>query len=148
MVELETSPAAELERRLLEAFLRHPEASSTGMRRGMDTRELLYYENWLRRMRQRGETMPTLMEATWDKWFEEHDAQGREQGLSQGREQGLAEGTMRTLRRLAVARFGARTVWTRWAIGCWLARPLMNCWSVFGPLVAEQASSLSANPRS
>ena len=61
--------------------------------------------------------MPTLMEATWDKWFEEHDAevhargltQGREQGLTQGREQGLAEGTMRTLRRMAVARFGART---------------------------------------
>ena len=89
--------------------------------------------------------MPTLMEATWDKWFEEHDAevhaqgreqgltqgreqgltqgreqgltqgreqgltQGREQGLTQGREQGLAEGAMRTLRRMAVARFGART---------------------------------------
>ena len=142
MVELETSPPVELERRLREAFLRHPEASSAGMRRafharvrhmrrrrGMDTRELLYYENWLRQTRQGGETMPTLMEATWDKWFEEHDAevhaqgreqgltqgreqgltQGREQGLSQGREQGLAEGTMRTLRRLAVARFGART---------------------------------------
>ena len=146
MVELETSPPAELERRLRDAFLRHPEASSAGMRRafharvrhmrqrrGMDTRELLYYENWLRQTRQGGETMPTLMEATWDKWFEEHDAevhaQGREQGLTQGREQGLtqgreqgftqgrqegreqglAEGAMRTLRRQAVARFGART---------------------------------------
>ena len=61
--------------------------------------------------------MPTLMEATWDKWFEEHDAevhargltQGREQGLTQGREQGLAEGAKRTLRRQAVARFGAGT---------------------------------------
>ena len=146
MVELETSPPVELERRLREAFLRHPEASSAGMRRAfharvrhmrrrhdMDTHELLYYENWLRRTRQGGETMPTLMEATWDKWFEEHDAevhaQGREQGLTQGREQGLtqgreqgftqgrqegreqglAEGAMRTLRRQAVARFGART---------------------------------------
>ena len=65
--------------------------------------------------------MPTLMEATWDKWFEEHDAQVRAQGLTQGRaqgltqgraqgrQQGLAEGAMRTLRRLAVARFGAMT---------------------------------------
>ena len=118
MVELETSPPAELERCLREAFLRHPEASSAGMRRGfharvrhmrrrrgMETRELLYYENWLRGTRQGGRTMPTLMEATWDKWFEEHDAEVH----ARGREQGLAEGTMRTLRRQAVARFGART---------------------------------------
>ena len=53
--------------------------------------------------------MPTLMEATWDKWFEEHDAQLLAQGLAQGRQEGLAEGAARTLRRLAVARFGART---------------------------------------
>ena len=57
--------------------------------------------------------MPTLMEATWDKWFEEHDAQmlaqGREQGLAQGRRLGLAEGTMRTLRRMAATRFDAQT---------------------------------------
>ena len=53
--------------------------------------------------------MPTLMEATWDKWFEEHDAEVHARGREQGREQGLAEGTMRTLRRQAVARFGART---------------------------------------
>ncbi len=45
--------------------------------------------------------MPTLMEATWDKWFEEHDAQVHAQGL--------AEGATRTLRRQAVARFGAQT---------------------------------------
>ena len=134
MVALETSPPVTLERRLREAFLRHPEASAAGMRRGfharvrhmrrlrgMATRELLYYENWLRRARQGGQAMPTLMEATWDKWFEEHDAQmlaqgrkqglaqGREQGLTQGRQEGLAEGAMRTLRRQAAARFGART---------------------------------------
>ena len=137
MVALETSPPAELEGRLREAFLRHGEASSAGMRRGfharvrhmrrrhgMDTRELMYYENWLR-AQQGGQAMPTLMEATWDKWFEEHDAQmiaqgreqgltlGREQGLTQGREQGLtqgiAEGAARTLRRQAGARFGAQT---------------------------------------
>ena len=122
MVELETSPPVELERRLREAFLRHPEASSAGMRRAfharvrhmrqrhdMHTHGLMYYENWLRRTRQGGQTMPTLMEATWDKWFEEHDAEVHARGREQGREQGLAEGTMRTLRRQAVARFGART---------------------------------------
>ena len=45
--------------------------------------------------------MPTLMEATWDKWFEEHDAEVHARGLT--------EGAMRTLRRMAVARFGAST---------------------------------------
>ena len=49
--------------------------------------------------------MPTLMEATWDKWFEEHDAQVH----AEGRRLGLAEGAMRTLRRQAAARFGAQT---------------------------------------
>ena len=53
--------------------------------------------------------MPTLMEATWDKWFEEHDAEVHARGREQGRQQGLAEGAMRTLCRQAVARFGART---------------------------------------
>ena len=53
--------------------------------------------------------MPTLMEATWDKWFEEHDAQVHAQGLAQGRQEGLAEGAMRTFRRQAFARFGAQT---------------------------------------
>ena len=114
MVELETSPPVALERLLREAFLRHAEASSAGMRRGfharvrhmrrrrgMQTRGLLYYENWLRRVQQGGQRMPTLMEATWDKWFEEHDAQVRAEGR--------AEGAMRTLRRQAAARFGAQT---------------------------------------
>ena len=126
MVELETSPPVDLERLLREAFLRHAEASWAGMRRGfharvrhmrrrrgMQTHGLLYYENWLRRVRQGEQRMPTLMEATWDKWFEEHDAQvhaeGREQGLAQGRRLGLAEGTMRTLRRMAATRFDAQT---------------------------------------
>ena len=122
MVELETSAPVELERLLREAFLRHPQASSAGMRRGfharvrhmrrrrgMDTRQLSYYEDWLRRTRQGGQTMPTLMEATWDKWFEEHDAQVHAQGLAQGRQEGLAEGAMRTFRRQAFARFGVQT---------------------------------------
>lgn len=130
MVELETAPPVELERRLREAFLRHAEAASAGMRRGfharvrhmrrrrgLDTGQLSYYENWLRRARQGEQQMPTLMEATWDKWFEEHDAQiltqgreqGRQEGRQEGREQGLAEGSVRTLRRLADRRFGAQT---------------------------------------
>ena len=45
--------------------------------------------------------MPTLMEATWDKWFEEHDAQVRAEGR--------AEGAMRTLHRMAATRFDAQT---------------------------------------
>ena len=138
LVELETAPPGELARRLRDAFLRHPDAGSAGLRRalharvrhmlrrhGLDVLELSYYENRLRQAQRGGKTMPTLMEATWDAWFEEHDAQisaqareqgltqGREQGLTQGREQGLtqglAEGSSRMLRRLAERRFGART---------------------------------------
>ena len=134
LVELETAPPEELARRLWQAFLRHPDAGSAGLRRalhararhmlrkrGLDALELTFYENRLRRTRRGGEAMPTLMEATWDAWFEEHDArvsaqaraqgmtQGREQGLTQGRERGLAEGGSRMLRRMAERRFGART---------------------------------------
>ena len=122
MVKLETSPPVELERRLREAFLRHSEASSAGMRRGfharvrhmrrrhsLDTRGLAYYEAWLDRARQGGRQMPTLMEATWDKWFEEHDAQMLAQGREQGRQEGRAEGSRNMLRRQANHRFGAPT---------------------------------------
>ena len=124
MVELETAPPDELAERLWQAFLRHPEAGSAGMRRGfharvrhmrrrrrMETPELSYYEDRLRQAQRGGQTMPTLMEATWDKWFEEHDArilaQGRQLGLAEGSARGLMEGSARVLCRQAERRFGA-----------------------------------------
>ena len=39
--------------------------------------------------------MPTLIEATWDGWFEEHDARVSTQGMTQGRERDLAKGGSR-----------------------------------------------------
>ena len=122
LVELETAPPGELARRLRDAFLRHPEAGSAGLRRalharvrhmlrrhGLDVQELSYYENRLRQAQRGGKTMPTLMEATWDAWFEEHDAQISAQAREQGLTQGFAEGSSRMLRRQAERRFGAQT---------------------------------------
>ena len=68
-------------------------------KRGLDALELTFYENRLRRTQRGGEAMPTLMEATWDGWFDEHDArvstQARTQGMTQGRKRDLAKGGSR-----------------------------------------------------
>ena len=71
-------------------------------KRGLDALELTFYESRLRRTRRGGEAMPTLMDATWDARFDEHDAgvstQARTQGMTQGRKCGLAKGGSRMLR--------------------------------------------------
>ena len=81
-------------------------------KRGLDALELTFYENRLRRTRRGGEAMPTLIEATWDGWFEEHDARVSTQGMTQGRERDLAKAVR-----------GCR------ATGCSNARLATNSWS-------------------
>ena len=115
LIRLETAPPERLPAVLMDALRRWGGPESAGLRRGFHARargvmgrhglalpSLAECERMLAE-RQGGSEMTTLMEATFQKRFDEIEARGMERGM----ERGIAQGRADLLRHLAERRFGA-----------------------------------------
>ena len=120
LIRLETAPPERLPAVLMDALRRWGGPESAGLRRGFHARargvmerhglalpSLAECERMLAERQEGGNEMTALLEATFQKHFDEIEARGVELGMERGMERGVAQGRADLVRHLAERRFGA-----------------------------------------